>query len=362
MKFKSVRFFDNGVLGCAVRGNENKLTLSTEKILMNHPHHPFEAQLAGLERVQYFPIMMFTITMGLTGLSIAYQQAHLILATPEFIGSALAYGSGVIFALVAFMYLLKSARFPGVVKAELSHPVRLHFSAAISISLLLLAAAFSPLAPALAQKLWLLGVFSHLFLTLYTVSAWINRNMEIEHSSPVWFLPIVGNVAVPLAGVEYAPMQVSLFFFATGVFFWLVLFSLILNRIIFHHQLPDKFVPTLFIFIAPPALAFISYYKISGSYDMLAQSLYGIALFFTLLLTFMFRRFVHLKFFISWWAFTFPLTAMTIATLISFKITQALVYAYFSYVMLIVTSLVITVVAAYTLAAMWKGEICTMEQ
>ena len=64
----------------------------------------------------------------------------------------------------------------------------------------------------------------------------------------------------------------------------MILFALILYRIIFHHQLVEKFMPTMFIFIAPPAIGFIAYIKIVGQLDLTAQFLYDIGLFFTLLL------------------------------------------------------------------------------
>jgi tellurite resistance protein len=51
------------------------------------------------------------------------------------------------------------------------------------------------------------------------------------------------------------------------------LFAIILNRIIFHNQFAPKFMPTLFILIAPPAIGFISYIKLTGSLDFFAQIL-----------------------------------------------------------------------------------------
>jgi len=47
--------------------------------------------------------------------------------------------------------------------------------------------------------------------------------------------------------------------FAVGFILWCVLFTVIMNRIIFHNPLPQKLLPTLFILIAPPAIGFISY-------------------------------------------------------------------------------------------------------
>jgi len=53
-------------------------------------------------------------------------------------------------------------------------------------------------------------------------------------------------------------VELSWFFFSVGLIMWAVMFTIIMNRIIFHNPLPQKLMPTLFILIAPPAVALIS--------------------------------------------------------------------------------------------------------
>ena len=66
--------------------------------------------------------------------------------------------------------------------------------------------------------------------------------------------------------------------------------------------------------MAPPAVGFMSYLKITENADSFAYILYGIAFFIGLLLLFQLKRFMSIPFYISWWAFLFPSAAMTIAT------------------------------------------------
>jgi tellurite resistance protein len=185
--------------------------------------------------------------------------------------------------------------------------------------------------------------------------------MEVQHSNPAWFIPIVGNVLVPVAGSGMVDINFLMYYYSVGLFFWIVFTSILINRIIFHHQMAVKFIPTLFIFIAPPAVAFIAYIKMYGEFDMFASMLYNLALFFSFLLLFMYKNFMNLKFFISWWAFTFPLAAVTIASMVAFKITHTPTYEYFSYFFLFVTTLVVILVAIKTLQHMLKKEICVVE-
>ena len=94
----------------------------------------------------------------------------------------------------------------------------------------------------------------------------------------------------------------------------MVIFTLLFYRLIFHPSLESKFIPTLFIFIAPPSVAFLGYEKLAR-FDNFALILLNIAIFFALLLCFMYKKFLRLKFALSWWAFTFPLATFCLALL-----------------------------------------------
>lgn len=48
---------------------------------------------------------------------------------------------------------------------------------------------------------------------------------------PAWFIPVVGNIIVPLAGVRFAPAEVSWFFFSIGLVFWIVLLAIVMYRL-----------------------------------------------------------------------------------------------------------------------------------
>ena len=256
---------------------------------------------------------------------------------------------------------MKWLRHDQSVKNEFAHPIRLNFFAAISISLIMLSVIYKEFSMTVAALLWYGGAGLHFYLTMHTISFWINRNQELDHSNPAWFIPVVGNVLVPIGGVGFASHGVLMYFFSCGIFFWVVLFAILLNRIIFHHQLAGKFMPTLFIFIAPPAVGFIAYYKMFGVVDTFATILFNLALFFTLLVAFMYKNFVKIKFFISWWAFVFPLAAMSISSMIMYTETHDRWLLVLSYGMVGVTSLILGIVAYQTLVHMKKGEICVQE-
>ncbi|MDP1900641.1 MAG: SLAC1 anion channel family protein [Rubrivivax sp.] len=313
-------------------------------------------------RLRHFPISFFAVVMGLAGFSIAWSRAESILHLPFAIGGALGWLAAVAFALIALTYLLKFTRYPGEVAKEFRHPIRVNFFPAASIGLILLSiVAFEP-APGAARVLWSVGTALHLVLTLVVMNRWIHHpGIEMIHVNPAWFIPVVGNILVPIVGVRLFPAEVSWFFFSIGLVLWPVLLTIVLNRLFFHAPLPPRLTPTLFILVAPPAVACIAYVALTDRVDAMAHVLYSAALFFTLLLSTSAARFLRTPFFLSAWAYSFPLAAMTIASLMMLHRVGGSGYAWIAIGLLVVLTLVIALLLVRTAVAMARHQVCVEE-
>jgi len=312
-----------------------------------------------INRLQNFPVAWFSTVMGLAGLTIAWSRAEHILELGFSLSTYLLGLTAFVFLLITLIYGNKVMRFPQDVLTELRHPVKHAFVPAFSIALLLLSIALLQTAPLASYWLWVFGTLVHLSITLYVMSSWIHHTKyEIVHLNPAWFIPVVGNILVPIAGVTHAHPDISWFFFSLGLFFWPLLTALVFNRLIFHGTLPERMMPTLFIFIAPPAVGFISWVTLTGNLDNFGRVLYFVALAFTLLLVSQLRQFVRLKFFLSWWAYSFPLAAITIATLLMAKLTGETFYFRLSTLLLGVLTLVVAGLLVRTTRAIIRREIC----
>jgi tellurite resistance protein len=310
-------------------------------------------------RLKYFPVSFFAMVMGLTGLSIAWRKAEAIFALPLRMSEALLGLAGAAFAVLMVLYLYKLLRFRPAVFNELAHPVQLNFFPTISISLLLLGVATLDLWPGVAGILWVLGSAMHLLLTLYILGAWIHQqHFEIHHINPAWFIPVVGNVLVPIAGVPLGFVELSWFYFSIGLLFWLVLFAIIIYRVLFHQPLQERLMPTFFILIAPPAVGFIAYLQLTSDLDAFARVLFYNGLFLTLLLATQLAHFVRLKFYLSWWAYSFPLAAITIATLGMYRLTGIIALALIGWALLILVTLGVVYLLYRTARAVSLGKIC----
>ncbi len=310
-------------------------------------------------RLKNFSISWFSLVMGLAGFSIAWSKTEAVFSLNVPISLGLLALTIMTTGLLAVIYFAKWLKYPGEVVAEVRHPVKLAFVPTVSISLILLSIATLHLAPQFSFWLWSIGTVLHLMLTLYVLSSWMHHDRyEIQHLNPAWFIPVVGNILVPIAGVHHAPAEISWFFFSAGLFFWPVLTAILFYRLIFHASLPGRLLPTLFIFIAPPAVGFISYLNLVGGVDAFAMVLYSVGLFFTLLLAAQIGYFSRLQFFLSWWAYSFPLAAITIATLAMAEHSGLPFFFILATILLTILSLVIAGLLVRTVLAVARREIC----
>lgn len=314
------------------------------------------------QRIEHFPVSFFAAVMGTAGLTLAWKKAHLVLGLPEEVGNILQWLTLGLFVVLALIYSAKLARHYDAVKHEFAHPIRLNFFPASSISLLLLSVVFAESHPDLARTLWFVGAPLHLAFTLTVMSSWIHHTRyEIKHANPAWFIPVVGNIIVPIGGVQFAPPELSWFFFSIGLVFWIVLMTIVMYRLFFHEPLPARLTPTLFILIAPPAVGFVAWVKLhGGEIDAFARILYHAGLFLTLLLASNALRFFRVGFFLSAWAYSFPLAAMTIATLIMAEQVGSF-FVPLAWLMLTALSLVLAFLMLRTLQGIMRGEICVPE-
>ncbi len=313
-------------------------------------------------RLQNFPISWFAVVMGMTGFTIAWHRAETLFAMPVKPSPVLLGLTITIFLVLAGFYLAKAVKYPDSVRAEFGHPVKLNFFPTISIGLILISIAVLPYSDSASLVCWAVGTLLHLTFTLYVLSVWLHHtHFEVAHINPAWFIPIVGNILVPIAGVQHASPEVSWFFFSIGLVFWLVLLTIIFYRMFFHHPLPAKLLPTLFILIAPPAVGFISWIQLTGEVDAFARILYYSAIFLTLMLMTQVRRFLRLEFFLSWWAYSFPMAAITIATFVMYHQLQLAFFKGLGVVLLLLLTVLIAVLAGKTAQAVRRRAICIEE-
>ena len=318
--------------------------------------------MSNTSRISFFPITFFAIIMGLTGLTLAWRAADKYLGLSFSLEIPLTIVTTLLFLFISFIYSLKLIRHFDAVIKEFNHPIKLSFFPAFSISLILISLVLRPYLESTSVAIFWLGTGLQLVFTLLVMSAWVNHSrFEIQHMNPAWFIPVVGNIIVPIGGVALGQTQISWFFFSIGIIFWVVLMTIFFYRIIFHDPLPPKLVPTFFILIAPPAIGFVAYTHLQPELDAFAQILYGIALFLTLFLLVQLPKFARLPFALSWWAYSFPSAGITLASFMMAEKTGAMGYQLIAYGLFIALNALIVLLLWHTYKAIRAQGICLPE-
>lgn len=307
--------------------------------------------------LQHFPIAFFAVVMGLWGWTLAAQAAVGAGVLPAAFAENIRWLAILVSVLTFATYGLKLLLRPSACLQEWRSPPKLAFFPAVSISLLLIGTAFLHDAPAFAETVWLVGAGAQGVLTLAVVTSWIgHRPFQTVQLSPAWFIPAVGNVVVPLGGAQLGYVELSWLFFSGGLIFWLVLLTLVMNRLMFHDPLPGKLLPTLVILIAPPALAFLSYTALTGQVDAFGRILLNAAYVFALQVLLQAPKFRALPFALSWWALSFPVAGLVVASFTFSAHVGLPVYANIGALILGALSLVIAGLVVKTLIVLAKGQ------
>jgi tellurite resistance protein len=271
----------------------------------------------------------YAVVMGLAGLSLAWHRAVLLMGEmAELAATVLGGLAAAVFAVLAVATLLRAQRHPEAWHDDRRHAVRHAFIATLPLAVLLLATVATVLVSdgLWVRLLWWCGSLSQLFVTVWVMARWWRGNaggaaggserggLTWVAITPALFLPIVGNMLAPLAGNALGAGDWAAAQFGIGLLFWPVVLVLIVTRIVTQGMLPERLLPTLFVFIAPPAVAGLALLSL-GAPLAVGWGCWGMALFMLLWVGTQAQRIIAAPFAISHWAVSFPLAAFTALTL-----------------------------------------------
>ena len=309
-------------------------------------------------RLAHAPFALFAQVMGLAGLAIGWRRAVSVFGVPSLVGEALFAFAGLVFVVVLMVHLARAVRFPALPLADFRHPVDANFLPTFSVALVLLAAGIAPYEHAAAQGLWMAAATIHFLLAFAILRRWFTQQREVKSVSPAWFIPVVGNILMPVVGAPLGFGIASWFLFSVGFTFWVILAPIVTHRIFFEEPLPERAVPSLFILLAPPAIGGLAMLALNGGEpSVFSHVMLGFGSFIALMLGSLFWQIVHTHFAIGWWALTFPLAGYASLALAYAAARPEPVFTLVAGVALAAASLVVAMVAARTISALISGRL-----
>jgi len=194
---------------------------------------------------------------------------------------------------------------------DLRHPISGPFAAYIPVVGILLAAHYGAWVPAAAP--WLVGSFVGALAVVagQLVAYWISTGLPQDSLHPGYFLPVIAGsfiASIGLSSVGAQPAAVAAF--GVGIFFWLVVGTVIFGRLITGARYPLELVPTMAVLLAPPATGGVAWFLLSrGLPNPIQDALAGILLVMLMVQLMLLRQYLTVPFSITYWAFAFPLAA-----------------------------------------------------
>jgi len=309
----------------------------------------------------HLPLPLFAAPMGIGGLGLAWREAWHVLGAPGFVGEQGLLLAGLTWLVVAGLHVVRATRHPQALAGDLKHPIRSAFVGAITIGLMIVAGGFIPYAKGIASGLWLVAVAAHLAIGIWTVRGLLTAPREAATLTPPLLIPLVGNILAPVIGAKLGFVELSWALFGLGALLWVLIQPSIINRIATGPTMPDRLKPTLVILLAPPAVGSIALAHLTQGFGAGPSAIYGLAAFVAAVLVTIVPTFRRIPFAMSWWGYTFPSAAFSVATSAFTGAHPSGVATLVSWGVLLTATAIIATVVVATLKAAASGHLLQPE-
>lgn len=254
----------------------------------------------------------------------------------------------VFLVVIGGAWVAKCLLHPESTLAGMRHPVVANFYPMAAIALMVVGNQFLVLtdAPGVGAALWGAGALMAVALSYVLLSTvFQGSHVTLDHITPANYLPAVGLVVVPVVGarmltmttgvVQESLLLVNSLALGTGVLMYLALFALTVHKLILAPRQQGALAATIWIQLAPAGLIPVAMLNLVCAVPafesakplvmVLALLMVGFGVWWlgmAIMLTRQALKNGELPFALSWWAFTFPLGALTLGLLAVMRATS----------------------------------------
>lgn len=257
------------------------------------------------------PLNTFAISLGLTGLALLWSNLESALALPAFASIGAFFGAALAWLWLIVSHTVRGARSKATLRSQLEHPVQGPIAAVVPIVGMLLGTELYRYWPAGGAVLGLVSLAVGVVFGAWILAFWHRGRLAPESLHGAYLLPIVGTglIASTTASALSLPLLAAAAF-AVGIFFWLVLITVLLARLAFLPPLPDELAPTLAILLAPPAIGGFAWSAMTEAEpDVIGAGFLGLLGLMVLMQLFLLGVYRRLAFSLGFWSFSFPVAA-----------------------------------------------------
>ncbi|EPZ2457778.1 dicarboxylate transporter/tellurite-resistance protein TehA [Citrobacter youngae] len=311
------------------------------------------------DRVLNLPAGYFGMVLGIIGMGFAWRYASQAWPVSHWIGDGLVILAMVIWGLLTLAFFSRLLRFPHSVLAEIRHPVMSSFVSLFPATTMLVAIGFVPWYRPLALGLFSIGVVIQLaYAAWQTAGLWRGDHPE-EATTPGLYLPTVANNFISaMASGALGFNDAGLVFLGAGVFSWLSLEPVILQRLRSCGELPTALRTSLGIQLAPALVACSAWLSVNGGEgDTLAKMLFGYGLLQLLFMLRLMPWYLSQPFNASFWSFSFGVSALATTGLHLGHGSESGFFHMLSIPLFIFTNVIIALLLVRTFALLMQGKL-----
>ncbi|WP_426448920.1 dicarboxylate transporter/tellurite-resistance protein TehA [Siccibacter colletis] len=258
------------------------------------------------------PAGYFGMVLGTIGMGFAWRYASTIWPVSPHIGDGFVLLAMLIWSLLTAAFITRAVRRPQSVLSELRHPVQSSFISLFPATTLLVAMGFVPWCRLLALVLFGLGVTLQLGYAAWQSAGLWRGSHPAEATTPGLYLPTVANNFISaMACGALGFHDAGYVFLGAGVFSWMSLEPVILQRLRSAGELPVPLRTSLGIQLAPALVACNAWLAVNGGEaDVFAKMLFGYGLLQLLFMLRLMPWMLSQPFNASFWSFSFGVSAL----------------------------------------------------
>lgn len=304
------------------------------------------------------PAAYFGMVLGVAGMGTAWRLAASLWHAPAAVGEGLMAVAALIWLGLSAVFIAKWIWFRPAARAEVDDAIQCCFISLFPGTTMLMGAALAPHARTPALALVVAGTVGQLAFAAYR-SAGLWRGLHSpEATTPGVYLPTVsGNLisAITLGALGHADW--GLLFFGAGLLSWLSLEPVVLHRMRTLGPLPKAIRPSIGIQLAPPLVACEAYLFVNGGVpDILAHILFGYGLLQLVFLARLLRWTFEQPFSVSFWAFSFGISALAVSSLLFYRNNPASIPGLLAPALFLFANIAVGLLLAGTVARIVQGK------
>jgi len=304
---------------------------------------------------------------------------------------ALAYSLAV---ALGVPYVLRWVHHPDAAWRDLFHPVVGALYATFPAGILVLAVSTSAVGPAVLPAsvvFWTVAVLATMgsllafaFGVAFAYILFVTPGVGVETANGGWFIPPVANIIVPVVLMPIVPavdaetarllLVAGYAAFGMGLLLFLMVASLLYDRLVYHPLPAAPLAPSLWIGLGPIGVGSLALIRLAqggaqlwGDLNsvvnllsaLVALALWGFGLWWlaaAALLLWRYLRSGGFPYGIGWWAFTFPVGAYAVDTLTLARVWQVAALEWFGVALFLLLGLFWLVVTGRTVVGIRTGE------